>query len=132
MPLPGRSGWTLKSCFKRRMPFYPGTERVKPGSTVGENMVRVGVIGYGYWGPVVARNFQAADGCELAGICDANPTAQDRARKAHPGVSVTGDASEILRSPQIDAVAVITPVWSHFELAKAALENGKHVFVEKP
>jgi predicted dehydrogenase len=95
-------------------------------------MIRVGVIGYGYWGPVVARNFQAADGCQLAAICDANPTAQERARKAFPGVLVTGDAAEIVRSPGIDAVAVITPVWTHFEFAKAALENGKHVFVEKP
>ena len=95
-------------------------------------MIRVGVIGYGYWGPVVARNFQTADGCQLAAVCDANPAAQERARKAHPGIQVTGDVSEIIRSPHIDAVAVITPVWTHFELAKAALENGKHVFVEKP
>ena len=95
-------------------------------------MIRVGIIGYGYWGPVVARNFQSADGCQLAAVCDANPAAQERARKAHPGVLVTGDASELLRSPHIDAIAVITPVWTHFEFAKAALENGKHVFVEKP
>jgi predicted dehydrogenase len=95
-------------------------------------MIRVGVIGYGYWGPVVARNFQTADGCQLAAVCDANRAAQERARKAHPGVQVTSDVSEIIRSPHIDAVAVITPVWTHFELAKAALENGKHVFVEKP
>ena len=95
-------------------------------------MIRVGIIGYGYWGPVVARNFQAADGCQLAAICDANPVAQERARKAHPGIQVTGDFSEVVRSPHIDAVAVITPVWTHFGFAKAALENGKHVFVEKP
>ena len=98
----------------------------------GGSMIRVGVIGYGYWGPVVARNFQTADGCQLAAVCDANPAAQERARKAHPGMQVTGDVSEIIRSPHIDAVAVITPVWTHFEFAKAALENGKHVFVEKP
>ena len=95
-------------------------------------MIRVGVIGYGYWGPVVARNFQTTDGCQLAAVCDANPAAQERARKAFPGIQVTGDASAIVRSPDIDAVAVITPVWTHFEFAKAALENGKHVFVEKP
>lgn len=95
-------------------------------------MIRVGIIGYGYWGPVVARNFQAADGCQLAAVCDADPAAQARARKAHPGIQVTGDASEIVHSPDIDAVAVITPVWTHFEFAKMALENGKHVFVEKP
>jgi predicted dehydrogenase len=95
-------------------------------------MIRVGIIGYGYWGPVVARNFQNADQCQLAAICDARPAAQDRARKAHPGVLVTADPCDIVRSPDIDAVAVITPVWTHFQFAKAALENGKHVFVEKP
>ena len=95
-------------------------------------MIRVGIIGYGYWGPVVARNFQTADGCQLVAVCDANPAAQERARKAHPGIQVTGDASEIVHSPHIDAVAVITPVGTHFKFAKAALENGKHVFVEKP
>jgi predicted dehydrogenase len=95
-------------------------------------MIRVGIIGYGYWGPVVARNFQSADGCQLAAVCDANPAAQERARRAHPGILVTGDPAEIVQSAHIDAVAVITPVWTHFEFAKAALENGKHVFVEKP
>ena len=95
-------------------------------------MLRVGVIGYGYWGPVVARNFHAADGCEVVAICDAKPGAQARAHKAFPGVQVTADATELLHSPAIDAIAVITPVWTHFEFAQAALENGKHVFVEKP
>jgi predicted dehydrogenase len=95
-------------------------------------MIRVGIIGYGYWGPQIARNFHAADGCEVSVICDQNPTVHRRIQHAYPGVQVTCDASEVLRSPQIDAVAVITPVWTHFELAKAALENGKHVFVEKP
>ena len=95
-------------------------------------MIRVGIIGYGYWGPVVARNFQAADRCQLAAICDANPVARERARKAHPGVRIVGDPAELLHSTDIDAIAVITPVWTHFEFAKAALENGKHVFVEKP
>ena len=95
-------------------------------------MIRVGVIGYGYWGPVVARNFQAAEGCQLSMVCDKNPAALERAAKAFPGIQVTTDPSEVVRSPQIDAVAVITPVWTHFEFAKAALENGKHVFVEKP
>jgi len=95
-------------------------------------MIRVGLIGYGYWGPVVARNFQSIDDCQLAAICDTSPSAQERARKTHPRARITGDSSEILRSPDIDAVAVVTPVWTHVELAKTALENGKHVFVEKP
>jgi predicted dehydrogenase len=95
-------------------------------------MIRVGVIGYGYWGPTVARNFQTADGCTLAAVCDQNATALERAKRSYPGIQVTSDAMELIRSPQVDAVAVITPVWTHFEFAKAALENGKHVFVEKP
>jgi predicted dehydrogenase len=95
-------------------------------------MIRVGVIGYGYWGPVVARNFQSADGCELAAVCDKNPALLERARKSYPGIQITCDASEVIGSPNIDVVAVITPVWTHFEFAKAALENGKHVLVEKP
>ena len=95
-------------------------------------MIRVGVIGYGYWGPVVARNFYGTDGCELAAVCDRSPAALERAKKAFPRVHVTSDPCEILSSPGIDAIAVITPVWTHFDLAKAALQAGKHVFVEKP
>ena len=95
-------------------------------------MIRVGIIGYGYWGPQIARNFLAADGCEVAVICDKSPSAQARIQRAYPNIHATCDVSEALCSPDIDAVAVITPVWTHFELAKAALENGKHVFVEKP
>jgi len=95
-------------------------------------MIKTGVIGYGYWGPVVARNFHSADGCELRAICDKSGASMERARKAFPGVQITCDANAIITSPDIDVVAVITPVWTHFEFAKAALENGKHVFVEKP
>jgi predicted dehydrogenase len=65
-------------------------------------------------------------------ICDKSPDSLRRAKQAHPDVTVTSDISEVISSPEIDAVAVITPVWTHFELACAALTNGKHVFVEKP
>lgn len=95
-------------------------------------MIRVGLIGYGYWGPPVARNFHNVDHCELAMISDRRPDALRRAKQAFPNVQVTVDASDVITSPNVDAVAVVTPVWTHFELAKAALENGKHVFVEKP
>ncbi len=94
--------------------------------------VRVGVIGYGYWGPNIVRNFSALESCELAAVCDKNPNALKRVSRAYPGALATADFNEVLRSPDIDAVAVVTPVWTHFELAKAALEHGKHVFVEKP
>lgn len=95
-------------------------------------MIRIGVIGYGYWGPNIVRNLQGIDSVRVAAICDASAKAQGRAKHAYPSVEVISGADEILRSPKIDAVAIITPVWTHFELAKAALENGKHVFVEKP
>jgi len=95
-------------------------------------MIRVGIIGYGYWGPQIARNFNGVEDCKVSVICDKSPAAQTRIQHAYPSARATGDVSEVLRSPHVDAVAVITPVWTHFELAKAALENGKHVFVEKP
>jgi predicted dehydrogenase len=94
--------------------------------------LRVGVIGYGYWGPNIVRNFHGLESCQLAAICDKSTNALKRAYRSYPGVKLTQDFNDILTSPDIDAVAVITPVWTHFELAKAALENGKHIFVEKP
>jgi predicted dehydrogenase len=96
------------------------------------NVLRMGVIGYGYWGPNIVRNIRSIDNAELVSVCDKSPAALRRAAKGYPGVHLTTDFSEVLRSRDIDAVAVITPVWTHYELAKSALENGKHVFVEKP
>lgn len=91
-----------------------------------------GVIGYGYWGPNVARNLANLDGSRLVAIAELNSAARQRIQKAHPEVRVLSNAEELMTSPDIDAVAVITPVWTHYALARAALENGKHVFVEKP
>ena len=95
-------------------------------------MIRFGVIGYGYWGPNIVRNIRSLDSTQVVAICDKSELALKRAKQAFPGVNVTHDAEELLTSPDIDAIAVITPVWTHFELAKRALQNGKHVFVEKP
>jgi len=95
-------------------------------------MIRFGVIGFGYWGPNIVRNLQSVEGASVVAVCDSNATAQRRVKQAYPHVHVTADANELLTSPDIDAIAVITPVWTHFELAKKALLNGKHVFVEKP
>lgn len=91
-----------------------------------------GVIGYGYWGPNIVRNLTMLEGSSVRMIAEISPGARKRAETAHPTIPVTSDVDELLRSPEIDAVAVITPVWTHYQLAKAALENGKHVFVEKP
>ncbi len=95
-------------------------------------MIKVGVIGYGYWGPNIVRNLRGLDLAQVVAICDKSSAALRRAKQAYPDVSVTSDPDELLGSTDIDAVAVITPVWTHFELAKAALSNGKHVLVEKP
>jgi len=95
-------------------------------------MIRVGVIGYGYWGPNIVRNFQGLDNARVEIVCDKSSAALARARKSYPGLLTTTDPNEVLYSSRIDAVAVITPVWTHYDLTKAALENGKHVFVEKP
>jgi predicted dehydrogenase len=95
-------------------------------------MINMGIIGYGYWGPNIARNFSLLEGARVASICDGSQQALNRARKSYPNSAVTQDSNDILNSTEIDAVAVITPVSTHFELAKKALENGKHVFVEKP
>jgi predicted dehydrogenase len=95
-------------------------------------MIKIAVLGYGYWGPRVARNFEAAEGCKVVAICDKNPAALKRAARDYPNTETTGDFKAVLESPDIDAVAIVTPVWTHFELAESALKNGKHVFVEKP
>ena len=91
-----------------------------------------GVIGYGYWGPNIVRNLAGLEGSRVVAIADASPAARLRAQKAYPGVQVTSNAAEVISSVEIDAIAVVTPVWTHYELVKAALANGKHVFVEKP
>jgi len=95
-------------------------------------MVRFGVIGYGYWGPNVVRNLTNLDGVQLLAVSDKNPAARERVQKAYHDMRVTADAAEVMSSTEIDAVAIVTPVWTHYELAKTALENGKHIFVEKP
>ncbi len=95
-------------------------------------MIRVGIVGFGYWGPNVARNFNGTEGCRVVRICDGNEGALNRARRAFPGVETTPDLHALVAAPDIDAVAVVTPVSTHFDLARKALENGKHIFVEKP
>ena len=96
------------------------------------DVLLVGVIGYGYWGPNVVRNLHSLESCEVVSVCDKNPAVLKRARRQYPGIEMTTEVSDILRSPKIDAVAIVTPVWTHFELAKAALESGKHVFLKTP
>src|ERR1051326_224301 len=99
---------------------------------MGETMIRFGVVGYGYWGPNVVRNLDQLEGSKVVAVCDKSTTARRKIHKNYPNIQVVAEPSELMSSADIDAIAVVTPVWTHYELAKAALENGKHVFVEKP
>src|SRR6267378_7680037 len=99
---------------------------------LGSSVIRIGVIGYGYWGPNIVRNFHGQEQSRVVSVCDQSPKSLQRVRQSYPDMHVTSDCNELLRSTDVDAIAVVTPVWTHYELAKAALENGKHVFVEKP
>ena len=95
-------------------------------------MIRLGVIGYGYWGPNLVRNFGEVAGAQVAAVSDLSADRLAVVRRRHPGVLTTTDCDELLRNPGIDAVAIATPVSTHYELAMRALEQGKHVLVEKP
>jgi len=95
-------------------------------------MVKLGVIGYGYWGPNIVRNFSGHEDCQVVAVCDTSPAALARVGGRHPGVRVTTEVDDVVTSSEIDAVAIVTPVSYHYELAKESLKNGKHVFVEKP
>src|SRR5947209_9594497 len=97
-----------------------------------KNMVKFGVIGYGYWGPNVVRNLTSLEGSELMAVCDKSPAARRRMQKAHPGIAVATEASEILASADIDGLAVVEQMRTQYELAKAALDNWKHEVLMKP
>ena len=96
------------------------------------NVIRMGVVGYGYWGPNIVRNFHRQERSRVVAICDKSPKSLNRARQAYPEIRAIDECNDILTATDIDAIAIVTPVWTHYELAKIALENGKHVFVEKP
>jgi predicted dehydrogenase len=95
-------------------------------------MIRVGVIGYGYWGPNLVRNFFESSGTEVIAVADAKEDRLRLIKHRYPGVEVTTDYREMLRDERVDAIAISTPVSSHFEIAMDCLRAGKHVLVEKP
>jgi len=94
--------------------------------------IGVGVIGYGYWGPNLARNFFAHPGCHLRWICDLDRQRRDDAHRRYPSVRTTGDIEAVLEDTRVDAIVVATPVQTHHAIGRAALRAGKHVLVEKP
>jgi predicted dehydrogenase len=95
-------------------------------------MLRIGVIGYGYWGPNVVRNFSTANGSEVTMVCDMNQQTLKKVKKVYPQINVTDNIDELIKSPDVDAIAIATPVFTHHDLAKKVLEAGKSVFIEKP
>ena len=95
-------------------------------------MIGIGVIGYGYWGPNLARCVADTADCHLAAVADASPAALARAAKRHPAARLHEDWRALVADPAVDAVMVATPVDAHFDMALAALRAGKHVMVEKP
>jgi predicted dehydrogenase len=96
------------------------------------SLIRIGLLGYGYWGPNLARVIRASQSCELAAVADFSPARLAQAGLKYSGIQLTDRCSEVVSNPLIDAVVIATPVDSHFDLALAALSAGKHVFVEKP
>ncbi len=92
----------------------------------------LGIVGCGYWGPNLIRNFSSLADCRVRLACDADPDRLKHIQGVYPHLEVTEAYQEILDDDGIDAVAVATPVWTHHEIAKAALEAGKHVLIEKP
>jgi predicted dehydrogenase len=99
---------------------------------MSDRQLRIGVAGLGYWGPNLARNFAAIPGCELAWCCDGSTAARERAGALFPGARLTDDLGDLLADPELDAVALATPVPTHADLAARVLTAGKHCFVEKP
>ncbi len=95
-------------------------------------MINIGIIGYGYWGPNVARNFHAAAGANLTAVSDISEKRLALAQNQYPFIKGLKNSTDLIRSADVDAVAIVTPVFAHYEMAKEALLAGKHIFVEKP
>jgi predicted dehydrogenase len=98
----------------------------------GKKMVKIGVVGCGYWGPNLARNLRQAPDCQLKVVCDASESRLAHMRRLYPEVATTPQYEDLLQDRDLDAVVIATPVRFHHSMAKAALEAGKHVFIEKP
>jgi predicted dehydrogenase len=101
------------------------------GMGAGVSRVRVGVIGYGYWGPNLVRNFAEYPGSEVAKVADTRPDRLAPVQRRYPGVETTTDYRDLLQDESIEAIVISTPISTHYELAAEALQAGKHVLVEK-
>ena len=122
----------MSTIIQPASPLFPPLMTESVPKEHGTGVIKFGVVGYGYWGPNVVRNLDQFEGSEVVAVCDKSPAARKRIHKSYPHIGVLSETADLLSSTEIDAVAIVTPVWTHYELTKAALENGKHVFVEKP
>lgn len=95
-------------------------------------MINVGVIGYGYWGPNLVRNYMEAPGANVVAVCDLRKERLAQLQVRHPSIKALNDCRALFDDPAVDAIVIATPVSTHFKLAMAALKAGKHVLVEKP
>jgi predicted dehydrogenase len=95
-------------------------------------MINIAIIGYGYWGPNLVRNFSSTTDCNLHTVVDFRAERLTAAKKNHPSVNTSHNTEDVFNNNEIDAIVIATPVFTHFALAKKALENGKHVLLEKP
>ncbi len=94
--------------------------------------INIGVIGCGYWGPNLVRNFKALTSCRLKAICDVNESRLRHLRTLYSDIDAHTDAATLINDPEVHALAIATPVAYHYNLAKASLLAGKHTLVEKP
>jgi predicted dehydrogenase len=95
-------------------------------------MIGIGVIGYGYWGPNLVRNFSQVSEARVVAVCDQRPARRAQVESVYPAIKTYDNVRDMLNNPAIEAVAIATPVSSHYDLALMALQANKHVFVEKP
>jgi predicted dehydrogenase len=95
-------------------------------------MLTIGVVGCGYWGPNLIRNFSSLPDCRIRVACDADASRLQHMKTLFPYIETASNFEDVARDPDVHAVAIATPVCSHYPMAKACLENGKHVFIEKP
>ena len=95
-------------------------------------MIKIGIIGYGYWGPNLVRNFAETREAVVVAVADLDRTKLETVQRRYPAVKTTTDFQDLLKDPSIDAIAIATPVSSHFELGMAVLKSGKHLWLEKP
>jgi predicted dehydrogenase len=94
--------------------------------------MKIGIIGYGYWGPNLVRNFSGIGSCTIKKVADQRKERLDVLAKSYPGIEGVMTADDIIADPEIDAVVIATPVFTHYEIARKALDEGKHVLIEKP